>query len=65
MAELVEQSVEEFSNKNQTIFFRFILDGEAAEVVAGEVGLSPSGVYTAAHRIRQRLSKVLVEAGYE
>lgn len=64
LADLVEKALAKLSPKNQTIFLRYIVDGERANVVAKELGITTSGVYTAAHRIRDNIGEQLLKAGY-
>lgn len=64
LSELVESLLSKFSYKNRIIFQRYVVDGERASVVAKELGISSSGVYTAAHRIREQMSASLTNAGY-
>lgn len=64
LAEVIEKTLSKFSSKNRAIFQRYIIDGERAIDVAKDLGISTSGVYTSAHRIRQQISSKLIESGY-
>lgn len=64
LADLVEQALAKLSNQNQIIFLRYMLDGERANVVAAELGISTSAIYTAAHRIKGSMGEMLTSAGY-
>lgn len=64
LADLVEQALAKLSIQNQIIFLRYMLDGERANVVAEELGISTSAVYTAAHRIKGSMGELLISAGY-